>query len=173
MEKINLDWYQAQIALLDEAIENSRQQKQLVTSMYVAKMEAEGWVYINTERWDYDAVSGLSPRLISAELAAKMGIYKFTPLQESEEISNFRKLAKIAKDSGEKPPTPSQLSYAELTAKSDHEMSWKRNAEDNYYAWCRESSEMRGLYTKVLETEAWFKNNEIRLDSLVEDAYDP
>jgi hypothetical protein len=76
MEKINLDWYQAQIALLDEAIENSRQQKQLVTSMYVAKMEAEGWVYINTERWDYDASSGTSPRLISAELAAKMGITK-------------------------------------------------------------------------------------------------
>jgi hypothetical protein len=173
MEKINLDWYQNQIALLDKAIESARQQKQLVTSLYVTKMESEGWVYINTERWDYDASSGLSPRLISAELAAKMGIYKFAPLQESEEISNFRKLAKTAKDSGEKPPTPSQSIYAELAAKSDHEMSWKRNAEDNYYAWYRESPEMRGLYTKVLETEAWLKSNEIRLDSLVENSYEP
>ncbi|UQS94973.1 hypothetical protein Pam2_93 [Pseudanabaena phage Pam2] len=128
MEKINLDWYQTQINLLDEVIENSRQQKQLVTSLYVAKMENEGWVYINTERWDYDASSGTSPRLISPELAAKMGISK-----------------------EEKPSRREVL----------------------YYHWLRTTPELRGLYTKVLETEAWIKNNQILLNSLIEDVYSP
>jgi hypothetical protein len=128
MEKIDLDWYQNQIALLDEVIENSRRQKQLVTSMYVAKMESEGWVYINTERWDYDSTSGTSPRLISAELAAKMGITK-----------------------EEKPA----------------------RAEVLYWHWRKTTPELRGLYTKVLETEEWLKINEIHLESLVEDAYAP
>ena len=131
MEKIDLDWYQAQIALLDEIIENSRKQKQLVTSMYVTKMESEGWVYINTERWDYDSFAGTSPRLLSAELATKMGISRGETVNNSSIV------------------------------------------ERKYWGWHKNAPELQGLYTKVLETKEWIKNNEILLNSLVEDSYEP
>lgn len=163
MRVLSIDYYWEQINYLNEVIADAKSKKQKVMDYVVEEMQAQGWVFINTEYCDYDAMTGLSPRLISPILAEKMGITHYIPWVESQAVIEFRANAKELIARGERPVASDNIRQ-EITKKSDHEQNWKKDAEQKWYKWYKESPDLNGLWTVATETRKWLEDNVIYLE---------
>jgi hypothetical protein len=92
-----------------------------------------------------------------------MGIKRYTPWIESEKLVNFRKQLQELISKGEKPIVDESI-LKEVNKKSDHEQNWKKDVEDKWYKWHRESPDLNGLWTVAAETRKWLEDNVIYLE---------